>query len=970
LLSGSPGAFNPVLTIWPDRGFIGGTIASDDWENEMNGPEGYAAEGLKLLDVGVAVFDSGTRLVFANPAFRALRRYPKKICRKGVTLEALLRYNAERGDFGPGDADAQVVERLAEIDQGGEREIEREMADGQILRIRYRRTSSGGLLVTFDDRTAERRAQAALALSEERHTLVTQATSDGIYDWNVTDDVLYVSDALTRLLDFDLGMKASGMWAERVHKDDYERYVEAILAHFKGETEALECEYRVRGKGGAYRWIQDSGIGVRDKDGRVTRVVGAVRDITDIKEARAELDRTEARLLSSLATISDGILLVDADNRVQLWNDRYIEIFSEAAGGADVTEVIVKGRPFFDMIRDGYNMGMFKPHPDGVDAWVEARTKAWEQPASQWEMELGSGAWLLLNERRMPDGGRVSVYTDITELKRREQEALASQERFEEAIEAISSGFTLWDRDDRLVICNSRYREYYVDLADIMVPGASYPDILLKAAKRGVLPEATADPAAYVAATLKKRAAGIGTLHEHHLANGRWLQVIDHRTKDGGLVAIYTDVTELKNRGAALKAALEEFNAVLDNIGYGVLFMGPDLRARIVNRAFREIWQIPQEFIDENPDMRALIEYNRDKGIYAVAPDEWDDWIEGRVKAIGAGNIPPGEMVRADSMVLSYQCVALPDGGRMLTYFNITELKERETEITGAKDEAEAALANLQKAQQRLIQAEKMASLGQLTAGIAHEIKNPLNFVNNFAKLSDELLAELGGILEAPIAALDAEARDDAEDLFKTVRENLGKINDHGKRADSIVKNMLLHSREGPSERQSVNLNAVAEEALNLAYHGARAENPSFNIEMIKALDPDLGAVECFPRDLMRVFLNLINNGMYAANKRGAEAGDGFSPEISLTTRTKGGKIEIEVRDNGMGIPAEVREKIFTPFFTTKPAGEGTGLGLSLSYDVVVKQHGGELIVDSVPGEFTAIRVTVPRALPDDQGQH
>ena len=807
----------------------------------MDGPDGYAAEGLELLDVGVAIFDKETRLVFANPAFRALRRYPDEVCREGVTLEALLRFNAERGDFGPGDADAQVAERLAEIHEGEQREIEREMADGQVLRIRYRRTGSGGLLVTYDDRTAERRAQEKLVLSEERHTLVSRATADGIYDWNVTDDLLYVSDRLNQLLDFDLGTKASGMWAERVHEDDYDGFAAAVRAHFKGETEALECEYRVRGKGGAYRWIQDRGIGVRDKDGRVTRLVGAVRDITDIKEAKAELDRTEARLISSLATISDGILLVDGENRVQLWNDRYIEIFSEAAGGADVTEIIVKGRPFFDMIRDGYDLGMFKPHPDGVDAWVAARAKAWEQPAAQWELELANGVWLLLNERRMPDGGRVSVYTDITELKRREGEAQAARDRFEEAIEAISSGFVLWDRDDRLVICNSRYREYYMDLADIVVPGAYYPEILLKGVEHGVLLGTTADPAAYVAATLKKRAAGIGTLREHRLANGRWLQIIDHRTKDGGLVSIYTD---------------------------------------------------------------------------------------------------------------------------------ITELKEREAEITSARDAAEAALADLQKAQQRLIQAEKMASLGQLTAGIAHEIKNPLNFVNNFAKLSDELLAELGDILQAPIAALDAEARSDAEDLFKTVRENLGKINDHGKRADSIVKNMLLHSREGPSERQTVNLNAIAEEALGLAYHGARAEHPGFNIEMVKSLDPDLGEVECFPQDMMRVFLNLINNGMYAANKRGAEAGDGFSPEISLTTRTKGGKIEIEVRDNGMGIPAEVREKIFTPFFTTKPAGEGTGLGLSLSYDIVVKQHGGELTVDSVPGEFTAFRVTVPRALPDDQGQH
>ena len=252
-----------------------------------------------------------------------------------------------------------------------------------------------------------------------------------------------------------------------------------------------------------------------------------------------------------------------------------------------------------------------------------------------------------------------------------------------------------------------------------------------------------------------------------------------------------------------------------------------------------------------------------------------------------------------------------------------------------------------------------MDSLGQLNAGIANEIKNPLNFINNFSKLSAEMLEELEEIIEDPIKALDEEDRDDAEDLFETVRDNLGKIAQHGKRADSIVKNMLLHSRDGPSERQVVNLNAITEEALNLAYHGARAEDQSFNIDIVKELDGELGEIECYPQDLMRVFLNLITNGMYAATKHNTET-DARDPQISVTTRFVGNAAEIQIRDNGMGIPTEVREKIFLPFFTTKPAGEGTGLGLSLSYDIVVKQHGGTLTVDSDPGQYTAFTVSLP----------
>jgi len=308
--------------------------------------------------------------------------------------------------------------------------------------------------------------------------------------------------------------------------------------------------------------------------------------------------------------------------------------------------------------------------------------------------------------------------------------------------------------------------------------------------------------------------------------------------------------------------------------------------------------------------------------------------------------------------------IAIPEEkGREFGAIAETLRRFRENAIERERLEAESELQK-----QRLIQAEKMASLGQLTAGIAHEIKNPLNFVNNFAKLSDELLEELAEILKAPLETLDDNTRAEAEDLFQTVHMNLGKINEHGKRADSIVKNMLLHSREGPSEAQTVDLNAIVDEALNLAYHGARAEHPGFNIEMVKSLAPEVGEVECFPHDLMRVFLNLISNGMYAANKRSMQAGEDFSPLISLTTRTNGDKIEIEVRDNGAGIVPEVRDKIFMPFFTTKPAGEGTGLGLSLSFDIVVKQHGGELIVDSEPGEFTAFLVTLSRTLKTDEG--
>ncbi len=1191
----------------------------------MTSRQDLVACGLDQLSIGFGIFDAEQRLVSCNSPFKTLRDYPEELCIPGISLEALIAFNANRGDFGSGDAHQQTIERINEIQLSGEREIEREMSNGQILSISYRNMENGGLLVVFEDKTQTRRAEKALALSEERyalisdaaeeaiyewdiendrfhasaqmekllgveidpagernwkweayvhpedlshykktltahragkrskwhceyrlrnsdgdyrwvldhgtsirdnksqavrmvaaikditerverenalaaseerHQLITKASSDGIYDWNVAADSLFVSDKLKQMFGFKNELLESRTWANSIHQEDKERYIAVLRSHFKGETDSIECEYRISSPDGVYRWVRDQGVGVRDPGGRVKRLVGAVRDITDMKSAEKELDHAEKRLRASLETISEGFLLVDPQDRVQIWNKRYLEIFGNAAG-ADIQDIVVKGKPFIDMIYEGYERGIFKPHAGGAEGWIAERRENRESKSSQLEMELSNKRWLSINERRMSDGGRVSVYNDITEFKRREEELKAIQARFEDAIEAMSSGFALFDAEDKMVVHNTKYQEYFPGLADVFRPGISFTEIVKTALERGLFPEASSDPDAWLSALLESRALAAGP-REQFMDGGLWLQVSDHITKDGGIVSIYTDVTELKERESELRTqsavleatlenmgqgitmvdkelnvvmfnkkfleyfdfpesefqrgfhmsqafrlnaergeygegdiddqiaerlalsaeflphrfertrpdgitleivgnpvekmgfvttytditertaanqklrdrevdlntALQELNAVLDTIDYGVLFMGADLRGRVINRAFANLWGMSQDLIDRMPTMGELIDYNRESGLYDVAPKDWDAWRSERIEIVQNGDFGPVEMPRADGKVLQFQCIALPDGGRMLTYYDITDLKRREADLTATKNAAEQALQDLQNAQDRLVQAEKMASLGQLTAGIAHEIKNPLNFVNNFSNLSVELLEELADVLRDPMALLDEESKDDAEDLFTTVKSNLSKINEHGRRADSIVKNMLLHSREGPGELQSLDLNGIVEEALNLAFHGARAEDSNFNIEMKKNLSSEVGEIECFPQDLMRVFLNLISNGMYAANARKTEHGNGIKtiePEISVETRNQDANVIVEVRDNGAGISAELQEKIFTPFFTTKPAGEGTGLGLSLSYDIVVKQHGGMISVDSELGEFTAFRVVLPR---------
>jgi two-component system NtrC family sensor kinase len=275
--------------------------------------------------------------------------------------------------------------------------------------------------------------------------------------------------------------------------------------------------------------------------------------------------------------------------------------------------------------------------------------------------------------------------------------------------------------------------------------------------------------------------------------------------------------------------------------------------------------------------------------------------------------------------------------------------------------ELEQSLDDLRAAQDRLVQTEKLASLGQLTAGIAHEIKNPLNFVNNFSALSVELTDELNDVLKQ--AELAEKIRLEVGELTQLLKSNLEKVVQHGKRADSIVKNMLLHSREGSGEQRAADINALVEESLNLAYHGARAEKSGFNITLEREFDADAGEAELFPQEITRALLNLISNGFYAATRRKAENGEAsFEPTLLATTKDRGTSVEIRIRDNGTGIPPEVKEKMFNPFFTTKPAGEGTGLGLSMTHDIIVKQHGGSIDVTTEPGNFTEFIVVLPRA--------
>ena len=431
--------------------------------------------------------------------------------------------------------------------------------------------------------------------------------------------------------------------------------------------------------------------------------------------------------------------------------------------------------------------------------------------------------------------------------------------------------------------------------------------------------------------------------------------------------------TVLVESSEQLQKALTELRLLYENAPIGLAFLSPDCRYQQINRHLTEICgisiadHIGHSVRETVPQVAEQVEYIVQTILRTGEP----------ITGVQVNGQRPDKSNARRIWNTYWHPFKAPDGsilGVNVAAEEITEQKEAEAALRIVNETLEArtvelttSLEELRNAQDRLVQTEKLASLGQLTAGIAHEIKNPLNFVNNFSIVSMELIDELQEALKH--RDIDDQKVAEISDLANTLRNNLDKIVQHGKRADSIVKNMLLHSREGSGLRRSADINAIVEESLNLAYHGARAEKPDFNIMLQRSLDPAAGEINLYPQEITRALLNLFSNGLYAASQRKAQANgnDSYEPALAATTRNLGDSVEIRIWDNGTGISPDMTKKMFSPFFTTKPPGEGTGLGLSISHDIIVKQHAGSIDVDSMLGEFTEFTIVLPRTAPYDK---
>ena len=510
---------------------------------------------LDLLNEGFGIFDAELKMVAWNRGFAELNQYPEALCRPGTPLEAMLRFNAERGDFGPGDADAQVSERMSELSRWSaarfpRRGVEQRTPEGRILSFFCRPVAGGGLALIYEDVTEARAVEAALRASEQRNALVARAAAEGIYDWDVVHGELYVSPRLNEIFGFRQGQLRSTEWYKRVHPDDAACYRSAVRAHFKGETSRLECEYRICNTRELYIWVLDRGIAVRNEAGRAVRLVGAVSDITAQKNAEAALRDSEQRYALAMEAVNEAVFDWDVASDQVFSSPRLVEMLGEE-------RMFRTAREWLEQI-----------HPDDRSQFRKALVNHLKGRARRFECEYryrrGDGSWGWARHHGLglrDEHGRVyrmaGSWGDITEQKELSRALVEVEARFTDALEAVATGIALFDGDDRLVLCNSRFRELYAEVADVFQPGITFAEIVNIAAERGVVASTAGRLEAWISERLASHRNPAGPI-EYQIDDGRWLQIDEHRTHEGGIIGIYTDITELKRREQELAEARDE----------------------------------------------------------------------------------------------------------------------------------------------------------------------------------------------------------------------------------------------------------------------------------------------------------------------------------------------------------------------------------------------------------------------------
>lgn len=670
--------------------------------------------------------------------------------------------------------------------------------------------------------------------------------------------------------------------------------------------------------------------------------VSTYSDVTDIRKTEKALREREEWFRSLLESAPDATIILDEAGVIRLVNNQTKALFGYSTGelvGENVDILVPDSvRSDHKKLREGYT-GEPSVRVMGAGLELYGRRKSGEK----FPVEIS------LSPINTSEGLQVAAAVrDITERKVVEANLLQQKSIIEATLDNVEQGILMVDANGDIIASN----HHLEDLFGIAVSDhPNYEDYVV-AYHRSV-----GSGAETIEKALQTLRASDARRWDQTFPDGRTIEITRTPLEDGGYVRTYNDITERKQAETIVRDAIE-------NISEAFVLYGADDCMIVCNEQYKNLFPDIADAMVPGVTLEELLDLGIARNQYGGETSKKDaetvknERMENYRNATGAGVTQQ----MANGRWLAVRERRTSSGGVVGIRADITELKETENELREAKEKAEQALTELSKTQEQLVQTEKMASLGKLTAGIAHEIKNPLNFVNNFSETSVELVDELGEALDPVRETFEKDIRDEVEDIVETLKGDLQKINHHGKRADQIVKSMLLHARGDAVERIPTPVNDLVDEAFNLAYHGERARDQSFQATMEQDLDEAAGQAELVPQDITRVLVNMFGNAFYAVKMQSKNTGAGdYNPEVSVTTQNTGDSIEIRVRDNGLGISQEDRQKLFDPFFTTKPAGEGTGLGLSMCLDIIVQQHGGRIDVNSELGAFTEFVITLPR---------
>jgi len=648
--------------------------------------------GLDALNFGFAVFDRELKLITCNRAFGDLRGYPAELCRAGTGIDEFYRFNAERGDYGAGDIEAQVTSRVARFGAFEPFDLEYELTSGQILDVHYHPIAHGGLLWSIADVTERRRAEAALRTSEARHALVEQAATQGIYEWIIDEGTLVASPRMETIFGFESSTagRRNADWNVRVHPDDFEHYKDALTDHFKGTTDTYECEYRVRDEAGTYLWVLDRGVCIRNDAGRAVRLVGAISDISEHIDRERELEEKTTILESIMENMDQGISMVDAELRTIAFNQKFLELLDFPA------DLFKPGFPLEQAFR--YNAERGEYGPGDVEQQVAERLDlARTFEPHHFERARPDGMVLEIHGTPLPDkDGFVTTYADVTNLRAAERELAETEAQLRVALDNMPSGMTLVDRDLNYVLFNQQYADLHEFPNGLLKVGGSLNEEARFQADRGDF--GPGDKAALIDAAFELYRKNEALSWERTLPNGRTLEFNTAPTPDGGNATIVTDITARRRAEEKLRKAQndaerarQQLADAIESISEGLVLFDPNDRIVLSNSTYRGYYAEAAgaevaAMVRPGTVFWNLFRAAHARGMFTdVAPDEIDSYIEGRKKTRGDPRRAVEQNLR-DGRWLQINERKTEDGGIASVYTDVTVRKQVEAELQHQND--------------------------------------------------------------------------------------------------------------------------------------------------------------------------------------------------------------------------------------------------------------------------------------------